>query len=47
VVDPEVAVLDPTREIYLLVTWLVVYAVDTQVVLLVWIELLVKLLANL
>jgi hypothetical protein len=47
VVDPEVAVLDPTREIYVLVTWLVVYAVDTQVVLLVWIELLVKLLANL
>jgi hypothetical protein len=47
VVDPEVAVLDPTREIYVLVTWLVVYAVDTQVVLLVWIELLVKLLAHL
>ena len=47
VVDPEVAVLDPTGEIYVLVTWLVVYAVNTQIVLLVWIELLVKLLAHL
>lgn len=43
VVDSEVAVLDPTRKIYVLVSWFVVDAMHTQVIALIRVEFLVKL----
>lgn len=47
VVDSEIAVLHSARQIYVLVPRLVVDAVDTQIVLLVVVEVLVQLFAQL